>query len=70
MTCIAIQGGIMCVSELVSLEPFGSKVWLEMHQYCGPAFYRSERSTKHIENPSRKTWAAFAKWRQSMEEGK
>lgn len=67
MTCIRTQNGIMCVPDsFVSLEPYGAKVWCEYHSYTGPAFFRSERAIKEIEHPSRKTWDAYYKWRESF----
>ena len=57
----------MCVpNAFVSLEPFGAKVWCEMHSYLGPTFYRSEAAIKPINTPSRKTWRAFEAWQNSL----
>ena len=50
----------------VNLEPFGAKVWCDHHEYLGPTFYRSEAAINVIETPSRKTWKAFEKWRESL----
>lgn len=50
----------------LSLEPFGAKVWCNDHNWLGPTFYRSEAALKVIETPSRKTWAAYAKWRETL----
>jgi len=61
MTC-----GVLCVpNAFVSLEPFGAKVWCEMHSYLGPTFFRSESAIKPIDTPSRKTWKAFDAWQES-----
>ena len=66
MTCIRFNGGVLCVpNAFVSLEPFGAKVWCEMHSYLGPTFFRSENAIKVIETPSRKTWKAFEAWQAS-----
>jgi hypothetical protein len=57
----------MCVpSALVSLAPFGSRVWCEMHSYFGPTFYRSASAISPINTPSRKTWRAFEAWQKSL----
>ncbi len=50
----------------LSLEPFGAKVWCDDHNWLGPTFYRSEAALKVIEKPSRKTWAAYCKWRETL----
>jgi hypothetical protein len=69
MTCIRIPGGVLCVpNAFVSLEPYGAKVWCEMHSYLGPTFFRSENAIKPIEKPSRKTWKAFEAWQKSCRE--
>ena len=64
MTCTPIKDGFVCTHELVALEPFGAKVWLEEHSYFGPIFYRSENAITDIRIPSRKTWTAYEKWKE------
>ena len=54
----------------LSLEPYGAKVWCDDHNYLGPTFYRSESAIKVIDNPSRKTWKAYSKWREMAKEMK
>ena len=62
MTCHKIAGAIVCTSDkFFSLEPWGAKVWCEMH-WLGPQFFRSESAIKEIRKPSRKTWRAFEAW--------
>ena len=73
MTCIRLKKGkgFVCVpNAFVSLEPFGSKVWCEMHSYFGPTFYRSENAITPIYRPSRKTWNAYYEWQMSIETNK
>jgi len=63
MTCIPIKDGFVCMDDdFVDLSPYGSKVWMSYHRYCGPTFYRSKACIKPIFYPSRKTWDAFGKW--------
>lgn len=63
MTCLRIKDGFLCAADgVVNLEPYGAKVWMEWHRYCGPVFYRSEALLKPICTPSKKTWDAFGKW--------
>lgn len=58
---------IVCTPDtFVSLESFGAKVWCEYHSYLGPTFYRSEKAIVPISVPSRKTWDAFQRWRDSL----
>ena len=52
--------------HFVSLEQFGAKVWCEDHNYLGPAFYRNEAALKQIRVPSKKTWDAYLKWRDTL----
>ena len=71
MGCTYFSGpgfvGHICHSDhWLSLEPFGAKVWCDDHNRLGPTFYRSESMKKVIEKPSRKTWAAYAKWRETL----
>ena len=69
MTCHRIGTAIVCTPDrFVSLEPFGAKVWCEFHSYLGPSFFRSENAITEIRMPSKKTWAAFYAWRNSLEE--
>jgi hypothetical protein len=56
--------------DLVNLEPFGAKVWCEVHRYFGPTFYRSAAATTQIRVPSKKTFDAFDAWRNSLQEDK
>jgi hypothetical protein len=72
MPCITIsQKTICCVpDDLVNLEPFGAKVWCEVHRYFGPTFYRSAAATTQIRVPSKKTFDAFDAWRNSLQEDK
>lgn len=71
MGCTHFSGpgfvGHICHADyFVSLEPFGAKVWCAHHNYLGPTFYRSEAALKEIRVPSKKTWDAFQKWRDSL----
>lgn len=70
MTCHMGTAGVNVIvcgpDNFVSLESFGAKVWCEYHKYLGPTFYRSENAIKPIDRPSRKTWDAFQKWRDSL----
>jgi hypothetical protein len=60
---------IVCGPDaFVSLKPYDADVWLEWHNYLGPTFYRSEKALKPIQVPSRKTWAAFNKWKVEFDE--
>jgi hypothetical protein len=52
--------------DLVNLEPFGAKVWGEVHRYFGPTFYRSAAAISPIRVPSKKTFDAFGAWRNSL----
>lgn len=70
MTCHRIKDGFLCgPDEIANLEPFGAHVWVEMHNYCGPTFYRSRSLIKPIMVPSKKTWDAFEKWVSSQING-
>jgi len=67
MACTSFSGpgfvGHICGPDyFVSLEPYGAKVWCEFHNYLGPTFFRSEKASVPIDNPSRKTWQAFKAW--------
>jgi hypothetical protein len=63
MSCVKIESGWLCgPDDIVNLEAFGAKVWMEWHHYLGPTFYRSEGMIKPILTPSKKTWDAFGKW--------
>ena len=71
MGCTYFSGPVFVVhishgDHWVNLEPFGAKVWCDHHEYLGPTFYRSEAAINVIETPSRKTWKAFEKWRESL----
>ena len=73
MTCHKVKspGGrvvaIICGPDsFVNLEPYGAKVWCEDHNYIGPHFFRSENAIAEIRTPSRKTWDAYVKWRESL----
>lgn len=69
MTCTRIKDGFICTpNAFVSLAPFGARVWCEMHNHLGPAFYRGENSTDQILAPSKKTWRAFEAWQKSLKE--
>lgn len=66
----ATHRAIVCGPDrFVNLEPFGAKVWCEYHDYLGPAFFRSESASTEIRKPSRKTWGAFQRWRDSLQAG-
>lgn len=66
MNCIIIEHGFICGDDdFVNLAPYGAKVWVSWHHYLGPTFYRSESAIKPIVVPSKKTWAAFEKWREN-----
>jgi hypothetical protein len=68
MACIRIEHGFLCgPDDFVNMEPFGAHVWMSWHHYLGPTFYRSEAMIKPILVPSKKTWDAFGKWRESKE---
>ena len=71
MACIPIKNGVVCiVDSFVDLSPFGAKVWMTYHNYCGPTFYRSKNCITPIDVPSQKTWDAFGKWAKQNNPGK
>lgn len=69
MTCHRISTAVIVCGHdsFVNLAPFGANVWCEYHNYLGPSFYRSEKAIAEIRVPSRKTWEAFQRWRDSIE---
>ena len=69
MPCFHFKDGYLCLDkDPINLEPFGAKVWMLFHRYCGPSFFRSENCITIIRVPSKKTWDAFYKWEQSIKE--
>lgn len=70
MTCCKIKDGWLCMDDdFVNLEPYGARVWMSWHHYCGPTFYRSKAALKPIISPSKKTWDAFARWMEKKNGG-
>lgn len=71
MTCVRIESGFLCGPDAwLSLEPYGSRVWMSYHNYLGPTFYLGPAAKDCIKTPSNKTWAAFAKWHEERKAGK
>ena len=67
MTCHKIAGAIICTADnFVSLKPYGADVWCEYHEWLGPHFFRSEKSTVEIE-PWPAIWRAYRAWRKEVE---
>ena len=65
-TAAAVHVIVCGPDNFVSLQPFGASVWCVYHNYLGPTFYRSEKAIVPITKPSRKTWDAFQRWRDSL----
>ena len=63
MTCIKIPNGIICMGNPTQdLRIYGSSVYMDWHEYCGPTFFRDKNCNSVIHTPGKKTWAAFDKW--------
>ena len=71
MTCVKMRGGYVCgnFKPLIPLKEYGVDVWLEMHTFIGPIFYRKEKSTRHIDDRylTKKMWDAFYKWQEAQD---
>jgi hypothetical protein len=59
-----------CTDALVNLKPYGSRVWLEWHNYLGPSFYRGPKSAEEIRMPGKKTWEVFERWKKDYDNQK
>lgn len=51
MTCIRMNGMIVCVSPFYRLRlADGRCVFMEWHSFCGPTFYRDRNCRRMIED--------------------
>lgn len=50
MPCIRIAGGIVCMPKLARLRlADGRRVFMEMHSYFGPTFFRDRAYLREIQ---------------------
>lgn len=64
MTCTHIGNGIICTNPWGRLHVGNRYIYVDFHEYCGPAFF-TDRNWTQIYEPGDENdpvWAEFGKW--------
>ena len=64
MTCIRIGSAIVCTSPWGRLKVGNRYVWVDFHEWCGPAFFTDSNMSKVYDpvDESDPVWPEFSKW--------
>ena len=65
MTCIHFGSGIVCVNDNWGRLKVGNRyIWVDMHPYCGPAFFTDSDMSKVYDpvDENDPVWPVFGAW--------
>ncbi len=72
MTCTRMGGAIVCTSPWGRLHLGKHYVWVDFHEYCGPAFYWDAAMSREYEPADERDpiWPLFDAWLVKYRAGK